>query len=310
MTMLHAGRRPKPRRESGQVLVIFALALIAIVAMTGLVIDGGGTFVQRREQQNVADAAAMAAGYAYAMTGSTSAATAAGQAIAAANGYTTGSGGVNVTITNAAGNPGWFFTANVSRPHSNSFSGLLGMPSWGVTTTATVISGRPNGVLGAMPIIFNQRAFDANGDADHPVTYHEPDVGSQDVPIDADKFNWTMYCSDCNANSSDVAALIEAGGLGVEADLTWILSPLNAGSHDRLYSDMSTELGSEFPVPIVDDDGVMVGWAMFHLTGSLGGSDKTLSGYFVTPINSSSMNIVQNGTQGCACGAWRVYLTN
>ena len=51
MTMFHGGRRPKPRRESGQVLVIFALALIAIVAMTGLVIDGGGTFVQRRERR-------------------------------------------------------------------------------------------------------------------------------------------------------------------------------------------------------------------------------------------------------------------
>src|SRR4029078_2886232 len=106
------------------------------------------------------------------------------------------------------------------------------------------------------------------------------------------KFNWTMYCSDCNANSSDVAALIEAGGLGAEADLPWVLSPLNAGSHDRLYSDMSTELGSEFPVPIVDDDGVMVGWAMFHLTGSLGGSDKTLSGYFVSRLTNSTIDIL------------------
>jgi Flp pilus assembly protein TadG len=302
--------RPDRRAQRGQVLVIFALALIAIVAMTGLVIDGGSTFVQRRDQQNVADAAAMAAGYSYSMTGSTAAAATAGQAVATANGYATGTGGVSVSITNAAGNPGWFFTAVVSKPHANNFSGLLGMPSWGVTTTATIITGRPNASLGAMPIIFNEDAFKANGGPSNPKTYSEPDSGSEDVPLGTDRFNWTMYCDDCNANTSDVGALIEAGGLGVQADVSWKLSPLNAGSHAELYSDMAAKLGSEFPVPIVDNNGDMVGWAMFHITGSIGGSDKTLSGYFVTPVNHSSMKIVQNGQDGCDCGDWAVYLTN
>src|SRR4051794_13084268 len=77
-------------RESGQVLVIFALALIAIVAMTGLVLDGGSTFVQRRDQQNVADAAALAAAYAYATTGSTASASTAAQMIATDNGFANG----------------------------------------------------------------------------------------------------------------------------------------------------------------------------------------------------------------------------
>jgi hypothetical protein len=310
MQQLQTGPRDGPRREPGQVLVIFALALVAIVAMTGLVIDGGSTFVQRRTQQNVADAAVMAAGYAYSMTGSTASGAAAGQAVAAANGYTNGSAGVSVTVTNAAGNPGWYFTAVVSKPHQNNFTGLLGMPSWGVTTTATVITGRPNGALGAMPIIFNEDAFKANGGPSNPKDYHEPDSGSEDVPLGTDRFNWTMYCDTCNANTSDVSALIVAGGLHVTADLTWKLSPLNAGSHAELYSDMADRLGSEFPVPIVDNDGDMVGWAMFHVTGSLGGSDKTLSGYFVTPVNHSSMRIIQNGVDGCDCGDWSVYLTN
>ena len=74
----------------GQVLVIFALALVAIVAMVGLVIDGGATFVQRRDQQNVADQAAMAGAYAYvsASPNQSQAALAAARNIAAANGYT------------------------------------------------------------------------------------------------------------------------------------------------------------------------------------------------------------------------------
>ena len=64
------GRRPmapSDRRvsERGQMLVIFALAMVALIGMVGLIIDGGDTALQRRDQQNVADAAAMAAGYAY-----------------------------------------------------------------------------------------------------------------------------------------------------------------------------------------------------------------------------------------------------
>jgi Flp pilus assembly protein TadG len=302
-----SGRRS---RERGQVLVIFALALTAIVAMTGLVIDGGSTFVQRRDQQNVADAAAMAAGYAYGMTLTTGAATTAAQNIAASNGYTNGANGVTVTVSNSAANPGWYFTAVVSRPHYNSFSRLLGMPSWGVTTTATVLTGWTNGAIGAMPIEFNQKAFAANHNGTDEATYQEPDPGSQDIPIDADKFNWTMYCDNCNADSATVAGIIDAGGLSAEADLSWKLTPLNAGSHATLYDALAEHLGESFPVPIVDDNGNMIGWASFHITGSVGGSTKTITGYFESPVNRKNLRIVQNGIDGCQCGDWGVYLVN
>ncbi|HJT64737.1 MAG TPA: Tad domain-containing protein [Candidatus Limnocylindria bacterium] len=52
---------PTPKRtESGQVLVIVAMGMIALVAMVGLVIDGGFAWAQQRENQNGADAAAKA----------------------------------------------------------------------------------------------------------------------------------------------------------------------------------------------------------------------------------------------------------
>ena len=88
------------RRERGQVLVIFALGLVAIVAMVGLVLDGGDTFVRKRDQQNVADHAAMAAGYAYAMSnGSSSAAATAAWNTASSNGYTNLSNGVSISVS-------------------------------------------------------------------------------------------------------------------------------------------------------------------------------------------------------------------
>jgi Flp pilus assembly protein TadG len=301
------------RRDGGQVLVIFALALTAIVAMTGLVLDGGSAFVQRRNMQNVADNAAMSAAYAYGMDGGVPGALAAAQSTAASNGFTDGTGGVSVTLaTNAAGGAGRTFEVTISAPHANNFAGIVGMSSWQITTTATTKAGWPNAVKGAMPIIFNQKAFDENGaGVGHEATYSEPPPGSQDVPQDATTFNWTMYCDECNADSNVVDGLIQNGGLSTETSLNDKISPLNAGSHATLYSDLALfGIGGEFPVPIVDDAGLMVGWAMFHVTGSVGGSTKTISGYFVSPINPNSFLIVDDAPAGGHFGPYSIKLIN
>jgi Flp pilus assembly protein TadG len=55
MTQMHNGRR-----QSGQVIVLFAIALIAMLAMVGVAVDGGTLYVQRRTAQNSADAGALA----------------------------------------------------------------------------------------------------------------------------------------------------------------------------------------------------------------------------------------------------------
>jgi Flp pilus assembly protein TadG len=53
-------KRPSPSRTGGQIVVVFALAIIAILAMASLVIDGGNVFAQQRIAQNGADATANA----------------------------------------------------------------------------------------------------------------------------------------------------------------------------------------------------------------------------------------------------------
>ena len=67
-------------------VVIFALVLVVIVGMAGLLIDGGMASVTRRQAQSAADTAALAA--AKAISSGLSGPTAA-QAIAAANGFPT-----------------------------------------------------------------------------------------------------------------------------------------------------------------------------------------------------------------------------
>jgi Flp pilus assembly protein TadG len=54
--------RPREERPgaSGQILVLFALALIALLAALAVILDGGRVYAERRATQNAADAAAMA----------------------------------------------------------------------------------------------------------------------------------------------------------------------------------------------------------------------------------------------------------
>lgn len=53
--------RAQPHAQAGQVLPVFAIVVIALIAVTALVIDTGFLFGQRRYDQNGADAAALAA---------------------------------------------------------------------------------------------------------------------------------------------------------------------------------------------------------------------------------------------------------
>jgi hypothetical protein len=298
--------------------VVFTLALVAIIGLTGLVIDAGSTFAQRRGQQNVADTAALAGAYAYLNSGGDpAAAVAAAKAIAAANGYPDGVGGVAVTVTVTPGSPGTTVQVDVGRPHQNYFAGLLGFPSWAVGTTATAITGVPNVAQGgAMPIIFNQQAVGAHGyGPGNTFAYDEPGTGTQDVPQGPNQFNWTVFCTangnPCNANSNTVDDLINGYGRSADVTLGMLIGPLNAGSHATLFSDLANWVGYDFPVVAVDNQGRMVGFAVFHLTGSVGGSTKQVSGYFKSPINFAGLKI-RPGVPGAsaAFGAYTVQLVN
>jgi Flp pilus assembly protein TadG len=307
-----------PDRERGQMLALFAISLVALIAMTGLVIDGGSTFVQRRGQQNVVDAAAMAGAYAYLDSGgSTSQAQAAAQQIATANGDANGTNGVSVTVdVNGGGGGAATVTVTMTKPHRNYFSGIVGLASWNVSTTATAQSGIPNAASGVMPVIFNKKAWDAatkgpNGAA----PFNEPGTGTQDVPQDATTFNWTVFCiangNPCNGDSSTVDSIINTNGTTTTVGLNEQIGPLNAGSHTTLFSDMAKHVPGAYPVAIVDDSGAMLGWAYFHITGSVGGSTKQITGWFDSTFNQPPLVISPNGGSGSSqFGAYTVQLVN
>jgi len=55
------GRAPRNAASRGQVLVLFALGLVALLAAVGIAFDAGRFLMEQRSLQNAADAAALAA---------------------------------------------------------------------------------------------------------------------------------------------------------------------------------------------------------------------------------------------------------
>jgi Flp pilus assembly protein TadG len=146
----------------GQMIVLFALALAAIVLSVGLVIDGGNALVQRRGAQNASDFAALAGARVIAewvggdtVNGSDANVRSAIDAAVRANGgtsvvfgapngprYVDGSGALLGYVSTGAipaTTSGVTLTSNRSwRPY---FLGIIGVSSWTATAAATANGG-------------------------------------------------------------------------------------------------------------------------------------------------------------------------
>lgn len=86
------------RRERGQILVMAALLVTALVGFLGLVIDGGFFYAQRRHAQSAADAAALAGARLLFEGASATSARATAQEYAAGNGYNNNGASNTVTV--------------------------------------------------------------------------------------------------------------------------------------------------------------------------------------------------------------------
>ena len=297
---LRAGRRRDDRpADGGQILVLFALGLVAMIAMVGLVLDGGDTFAQRRDEQNGADLAALAGANAYlnaymatgSVGGATTSARNAAISTATSNGYTAGAG-LTVTATVTLLSAGAEVRVDITKPHANNFARVVGMNSWDVSVTATAETGAIDTGVGAGPWIMNIGAFNGNGtpkyDASNPLAFGE---ANGDYPIDGKDLAWTDFNGSNNVNTNEVARIITGDNV-VTATIGFgqYIGQHNQGFHNALFSDVNSYLaGKDVPIPIVgpcpagspNPDGCFKGWAMFHVVSASGGSDKTITGYFL-----------------------------
>lgn len=308
--------------ERGQIVVIFAIALIALLAMVGLVLDGGSAYAQRRDQQNAADLAALAGANDYLLNSSSTAAFARARAVAGQNGYIDGTGGVTVNVSLTTSN-GARVQVDVTAPHANTFARVIpGQESWQVSTTATAKTGIPDTVAGAAPFIFSIEAFGTNGQPLSP--YGNPASpfafgGCGDTPANATELSWTNYGTG-NLNSDEVEEII-AGTLVINKTLLFgeYIGQHNQGCKTDLYKTTSDQrhavdpdlLGQQVPVPVVDTNGRFQGWATFHVSSVDKGS-KEIIGYFVSPFLSEQLTVGTCAAGSCPryLGSWSLGLVN
>ncbi len=195
------------RGERGQIIVVFALALVAIVAMVGLILDGGSSFAQRRSEQNAVDLAALAAGNDLIVNQGTADWVGTARTVARQNGFEHGVNGITVDVTceNCPGQvlnsgvAGVQVTVGITAPHQNAFAGVVGMPTWDVSTTATSKTGWPDTATGPAPFILSKEAFDPAGkakvcsDPANPCNFNHPTTSEGDTPQSATEFAWTDF---------------------------------------------------------------------------------------------------------------------
>jgi hypothetical protein len=289
-------------RPRGQILVVFALAAFAMIAMVGLILDGGGTFVQRRGQQNAADLASLAGANAWIVDTNTAtrnaSAIAAARAVASQGGYTDSVGGVTVNVVPAAyGDLGQTVQVDIGAPHGNAFGSIVGMPTWGVSTTATAVTGPGGSADGPAPVIFNVGVFN-NGvqptgiyaDPAHPYVFGD---GNGDYPNNPGDIAWTDFGQPDNVNSSVVKNLIDGSDVATR-EFTYgdYIGQKNQGNHSTAFGSMDQyKSGQDVVVAVVDDTGHFLGWSLFHVVSAQQGA-KELTGYFVSGF-SENVDVVK-----------------
>jgi Flp pilus assembly protein TadG len=166
--------------EKGQALILIVFGIIALIGMTGLAIDGGSAYSDRRNAQNAADTAALAAALAQARGGNiNSAAT----DRATNNGYDNNGTSNTVTVASTASpsgacpatTTGLDITVTITSTINTSFAQIIGIPHVTNTVLATARScgslyapiSVGNAVVGLDP---NGTAFEAKGNPTFNVT--------------------------------------------------------------------------------------------------------------------------------------------
>jgi len=145
--------RPSRPAERGQILVLFVLSLAAIFAMASVLFDGAHALVQRRQQQNASDTAALAAANLIQALKGCSATYVSGTAPGSPRAAIT-TAAVNAVQTALPGTPASAITVTcpdswnnyavqvVVAGHSPSYFGsALGVRGFDVTTTSQAVNG-------------------------------------------------------------------------------------------------------------------------------------------------------------------------
>lgn len=300
------------RNESGVVVIYVALILSILLGFASLAIDVGHLMVVRNELQNASDAAALAGAsclYPQTPSGSPSPpdwSTAESRATSAI--VLNKSGGVTLTdivvetgYWNMAHNPGGLQSTEVTPGHmdfpavrvtvtkapgSNGgpvkhwFAQVLGIRTSNVSARATAVMASPGTArAGALlPLAITKAVADQKSSYTCPS--HTFRIGSSYHYPTYQAGQWTSFKLDAN-DVPTVRDLIADGNpdpISV-GDNIWI----EPGTKTTLYS--SIPIGKDVVLPVIENitthaEVPVVGFVCFHITNSVGGSEKYIEGCF------------------------------
>ncbi len=160
------------QKIKGQVLVLFAIALLALVAMAALLMDGGQTYLHRRQAQAAADAGALAGARLMCSGASDAAVLATAQSLSTQNGATT----AVASFGSYAYDSETYRTINVDAAiHQRPFVGAFGVGEMDIPGSARAACFSPYSATRVMPVAWSCR----------------PPIGGSDSPDCAQKsLNW------------------------------------------------------------------------------------------------------------------------
>jgi Flp pilus assembly protein TadG len=275
-------------RQEGQVTVLTAVFIIALVGMAGFVLDVGSWFRSQRVSQATVDAAALAG--AESLPDDPAKAIADATSLAAKNG---GTDGLTITIGTK-----WrqsdMITVKQTSTGDGFFSKVLGVSSVTIRTTSSAVSEAPTQVLYAAPIAVNIKHPDLSGPG--CPCFHDPTtlpLGKTGAPGSFALINLDQTDTTGTIGASELAAWIQ-NGYGGYLDIGGYYSDPGAKWNNNIIQDaLQLRWGSELLFPVYDalvDSGSnaeyhIIGWTAFFVTSATAsGTDGSVSGYFTKAI--------------------------
>jgi hypothetical protein len=141
--------------EAGQTLALVAVLLLGLIAVLGLVLDGGNLYLHRRRAQNAADAGAIAGARVLAMNGTETGAHAAAQEYAVARNQAD-----SAEVTIGGGEDGNQVLRVVAHEQvATTFARILGINQLEVSAEAEAMIGPAGGSGGLAPIAIREYSY-------------------------------------------------------------------------------------------------------------------------------------------------------
>jgi Flp pilus assembly protein TadG len=276
--------------EDGQVLILVATGMVALVGMAALVVDVGSWFRQQRATQSIVDAAALAGAQAL-PTDPASAITIA-KDYGAKNGVAGELTDANISITSTYSTNDTI-TVTDSKPASFFFGGIFNALGFNISRTASAMVGAPSEAQYVAPIGVNILHPDLTGTPGCPC--FGPNYTTT-LPLDKtgapgafDMINLNYGQTTGTVGESTMASWIQNGYQKYLPLGGYFSDPGAKYNGNYIQAALNARVGTELLFPVYDTligsgsnaSYHIIAWVGFYLeSGSMNGSTGSLTGYF------------------------------